>query len=119
MNVLETDWTMIAALESAIKRRYGDKAIQNPIRGWSEEKEQTFKQQLANRVQKDREYLKSQNREQTAIGEGVLIANKLLTRESNQPCDVCGRYVLDARDVLYYYKHNMCFRCYVKHKADR
>ena len=42
----EKDLNYIAALEKAIKKKYGDDAIQNPAKYWDEDKETDYLKQL-------------------------------------------------------------------------
>ena len=50
----EKDLNYIAGLEKAIKKKYGDEAIENPAKHWDKEKEKDYIQQLEEFVQKQK-----------------------------------------------------------------
>ena len=50
---------------------------------------------------------------------GILIPKKLLNKESNRTCPVCGTYSFDVRDDVYMNKYDCCRDCYIKHVEDR
>ena len=50
----EKDLNYIAALEKAIKKKYGADAIENPIKFWDQTKEKAYLDQLANFVKKQK-----------------------------------------------------------------
>ena len=41
-----TDWDKIAAVEKAVKEKYGENAIHNPKANWDEEKEKQYIEQV-------------------------------------------------------------------------
>ncbi len=45
---MKKDLNYIAGLEKAIKKKYGNEAIINPLSRWSDEKEEDYQQQLQN-----------------------------------------------------------------------
>ena len=52
----DKDLNYIAALEKAIKKKYGDDAIQNPASYWDEDKEKEYIEQLKEFVEKQKKY---------------------------------------------------------------
>ena len=52
----DKDLNYIAALEKAIKKKYGDDAIQNPAKHWDEDKEKEYIEQLKEFVEKQKKY---------------------------------------------------------------
>ena len=52
----EKDLNYIVKLERAIKKKYGEEAIQNPANFWNEEKERLYLQQLAEFVEKQKKF---------------------------------------------------------------
>ena len=66
----EEDLNYIAALEKAIKKKYGDDAIQNPAKFWDETKEKSYLRQLKDFVEKQRKYEASSESENV---KGVLV----------------------------------------------
>ena len=80
---MKKDLNYIAAVEKAIKKKYGSEAIDNPAKFWDEEKEKDYLEQLEELVtiQRGREdELDPEN------VDGVLITHKLLNKEVNFNC---------------------------------
>ena len=44
--LMSNDYDKIAAVEKAIKEKYGDEAIQNPRADWDEKKEKEYLEQM-------------------------------------------------------------------------
>ena len=80
-----TDWDKIAALERAIKEKYGDNAVHNPKANWNEEKEADYIQQVKEQAKIISE--KSQNQE-TIHENGFLVKKKLFTTKTSRVCPV-------------------------------
>ena len=77
------DYDKIAAVEKAIKEKYGEEAIINPKAEWDENKEKEYLQQmkeLYSRNSKKRQYT-----EKVEVN-GIKISKKLLNRESLNKC---------------------------------
>ena len=110
------DWDKIAKIEQAISKKYGTEAIQNPKANWDDEKESEYLEQLRRLAKK--EYALSDKNEKVDIN-GILIPKKLLNKESNRTCPVCGTYSFDVRDDVYMNKYDCCRDCYIKHVEDR
>ena len=49
---MKKDLNQIAAIEKAIKQKYGEEAIQNPKANWDETKEKEYLEQLKNNIKK-------------------------------------------------------------------
>ena len=112
----DKDPNYIAAVEKAIKKKYGDDAIQNPAKFWNEEKEKNYLRQLKEFVQKQRK------RELEATPEnvdGILITKKLLNRERRVNCPVCSGLIKKINDEIYLLKYDCCDRCYIKYVEHR
>ena len=112
----DKDPNYIAAVEKAIKKKYGDDAIQNPAKFWNEEKEKNYLRQLKEFVQKQRK------RELEATPEnvdGILITKKLLNRERRVNCPVCSGLIKKINDEIYLLKYDCCEKCYIEHVEDR
>ena len=112
----EEDLNYIAALEKAIKKKYGADAIQNPAKFWDEIKEKSYLRQLKDFVEKQRKYEASSESENV---KGVLITKKLLSKERKINCSVCSGLVKRINDEIYLLKYNCCERCYVNYVEDR
>ena len=52
----EKDINYIAALEKAIKKKYGEEAIENPAKFWDEKKEKDYLLQLEEFIQKQKKF---------------------------------------------------------------
>ena len=112
----EKDLNYIAALEKAIKKKYGDEAIQNPAKFWDDKKEESYLKQLKKFVQK------LERHEADSVHEnvnGVLITKKLLNRERRLNCPVCKSLMRKINDDVYLLKYDCCEACYIEHVEDR
>tara|TARA_B100000579_G_C22706044_1_gene792170 strand:+ start:625 stop:1020 length:396 start_codon:yes stop_codon:yes gene_type:complete len=112
----EKDLNYIAALEKAIKKKYGDDAIQNPAKYWDEDKEKDYLQQLKDFVDKQRKYELEIEPENV---NGVLITKKLLNKERKNICPVCGNSVKNINDDIYILKFHCCEKCYISYVEGR
>jgi len=110
------DPNYIAALEKAIKEKYGELATMNPKMFWDSDKEKqyieesrlTSKQQLNNDI----------SREKIDLG-GVLIPKKLISKNIIKNCIVCKEYSFNKKDDVYLNKFSCCYKCYIKYIEDR
>ena len=105
------DPNYIAKLEKAITQKYGEEAINNPARFWSEDKEKEYIQQSLEEQQK---FSKLSDTQGKVEQDGFLINKKLLIRDHNRTCPVCSTYSFHPRDDLYMSKFEACFECYVQ-----
>ena len=106
----------IAAIEKAIKEKYGAEAIANPKANWDENKEKQYLQQmkdLYNRNNKKRQYT-----EKVDVN-GIKISKKLLNRESLKNCPVCNAFPKSVKDDVSLIKFECCNKCYIKFVEDR
>ena len=110
------DLNYIAKLEKAISKKYGPEAIENPRKYWDDEKEKEYLDQL--RAMADKERVLEEKNEKVEVN-GILVPKKLLNKESNRTCPVCGTYSFDVRDDVYMNKYDCCRLCYVKYVEDR
>jgi len=106
----EKDLNYIAGLEKAIKKKYGEAAIQNPAKFWNEEKERSYLQQLKEFVQGQKQ--KEDSREPKNVN-GVLITKKLLNKERKTNCSVCKKLLRKINDEIYTIKYDCCEKCYI------
>ena len=110
------DFDYVARLEKAIKKKYGEEAIQNPEKFWDEKKEQQYLMQLKDYVAKQRKY--------EAFAEpknvnGILISRKLLIRENICNCPVCKMRIKTINDDIYITKFECCEKCYFQYVDGR
>jgi len=110
---MKKDLNDIAAIEKAIKQKYGDDAIQNPKKHWDQEKEKKYLEELKKFYKKDKKA------KQTTKEKGFTVREKAKTRSVERICPVCDSYSLSARDDLYMNKFHCCFNCYIQYVEGR
>tara|TARA_Y100000592_G_scaffold95898_1_gene163326 strand:- start:291 stop:686 length:396 start_codon:yes stop_codon:yes gene_type:complete len=113
---MSNEYDRLAAIEKAIKEKYGDEAIANPKANWDENKEKDYLEQmkeLYNRNIKKREYA-----EKVEVN-GIKISKKLLNRESLKNCPVCGAFPKSVKDDVSLIKFECCSKCFIKHVEGR
>tara|TARA_A100001515_G_C4517139_1_gene192129 strand:- start:195 stop:575 length:381 start_codon:yes stop_codon:yes gene_type:complete len=113
---MKKDLNYVAKLEKAIKQKYGDKAVQNPKSGWTEEKEKEYLEQLKNLEKKA---LAKEELDQKVEIEGFLISKKLVNRDSKRKCPVCSEYSFKIEDDMYMLKYDCCEKCFIKYVDGR
>lgn len=113
---MKKDLNYIAAVEKAIKKKYGSEAIDNPAKFWDEEKEKDYLEQLEELVtiQRGRE-----DELDTENVDGVLITHKLLNKEVNFNCPVCLSKINTINDDIYMIKFSCCEKCFIQHVEHR
>ena len=112
----EKNYDYIASVEKAIKEKYGEEAIQNPMSGWDEEKEKEYLQQMKELYDKS----KNNNHWQDKIDvNGIKVTKKLLNKESLQTCPVCGAFPKKSMDDVCLLKFDCCANCYVQYVEGR
>ena len=109
---MKKDWDYIASLEKAIAKKYGEVAVKNPASEWNEEKENDYLEQLKEMRRQEAARITAVNK--IDVG-GFFISEKLINRETNRQCPLCGVYSFKNKDELYMNKFKCCFECYVKH----
>jgi hypothetical protein len=112
----EKDLNYIAALEKAIKKKYGEEAIQNPAQHWDETKEEEYIEQLKEFVERQKKHERQHDVENV---DGVLISRKLLNREGIINCPVCGRKTKTVDDDIYINKYECCSKCFTQRIEPR
>jgi hypothetical protein len=115
---MTTDWDKIAAIERAVKEKYGENAIANPKANWSAEKEADYIEQVKQQAQ-----ITHQKHEKQEIVEenGFLVKKKLFISKTNRTCPVleCNSYSFSIKDDVYMNKFGCCFECYIKYVEGR
>ena len=115
----EKDLNYIVALEKAIKKKYGEEAIENPAKHWDKNKEKIYLEQLANFVKKQKRIEAVSEPENV---NGILISPKLLIKEGKLYCPICDDLIKKVNDDIYITKFECCEKCYfqyVKNREDR
>ena len=108
------DLNEIAKIENAIKKKYGEEAIQNPNSGWTQEKEKKYL--------KDLEIFYSNRKPEKEIIElkkDIFIKNGKITQKQSQICGTCSSYSVSHVDDIYMTKFDCCFNCYVQYIEGR
>lgn len=113
----EKDWNLVAQIEKQIKEKYGDAAIKSPAQDWTSEQEEEHLKKLRLAAIKARSFERA--KEKVEVSEGVFVSKKLLTKDSNRTCPVCGAYSFDGRDDLYMNKFSCCWSCYIDYVEGR
>ena len=113
---MKRDLNHIAAIEKAIKKKYGDEAIVNPRAGWSHEKEKDYLQQLQQTTYDEEENDSSDEFEDL---NGVLIHKKLVNRRKENRCDTCKSKIVNLDDDVSYTKFGACYKCYINYIESR
>jgi len=116
----EEDLNYVVKLEKAIKKKYGEEAIQNPASFWNQEKEKLYLEQLKDFVEKQR---KHESASEPKNVNGILITRKLLSKERKLNCPVCVKRLKTINDDIYITKFECCEACYIKnierHRKDQ
>jgi hypothetical protein len=112
----EKDLNYIAGLETAIKKKYGEEAIQNPVKFWDEEKEKDYIEQLD-------EFVAKQKKTETVYDadnvDGVLVSRKLLNKGAILNCSTCKKKLKTINDDIYFTKFECCEKCYIQYIEGR
>jgi formylmethanofuran dehydrogenase subunit E len=109
------DPNYVAALEKAIKEKWGELATMNPKFFWNPDKEQEYLASTKEALKKDAS--NEQTREKQDLG-GILIPKKLISR-NNKSCSICKEYSFDKKDDVYLNKFTTCYKCYIQHIEGR
>ena len=112
----EKDLNYIAKLEKAIKKKYGDEAIENPAKFWNSDKEKQYLAQLKESLSKQKDH------EATATFDnvdGILISRKLINKEVKIKCPVCENKIKTVNDDIYVIKHQCCEKCFIQYVEGR
>jgi len=112
----EKDLNYIAGMEKAIKKKYGEGAIQNPARFWDEEKEKSYLKQLKDFVAKQK---KSEEAISVENVDGILITRKLLNKERKLNCPECSGRIKTSIDSVYILRYDCCQHCFIKYREGR
>ena len=110
------DLNYVAALEKAIKKKYGIEAVDNPAKFWDEKKEQKYLDQLVNLVEKQK---KIESVAEPKNVNGILISRKLLIKEGKLYCPTCSELIKKVNDDIYITKFECCEKCYIQYVERR
>ena len=110
------DLNYIAGLEKAIKKKYGEEAVENPAKFWDKEKEKDYIQQLEEFVEKQKKIEQESEAENV---DGILVSRKLLNKEGIFNCPTCSKKLKTINDDIYFTKFDCCEICYIKYVEGR
>ncbi len=110
------DLNYIAGLEKAIKKKYGEEAVENPAKFWDKEKEKDYIQQLEEFVEKQKKIEQESEAENV---DGILVSRKLLNKEGIFNCPTCSKKLKTINDDIYFTKFDCCEMCYIKYVEGR
>jgi hypothetical protein len=113
---VKRDLNQIAAMENAIKKKYGGEAIVNPLKDWTPEKEKDYLKQLQQIV------FEGDNDATTDEFEdlnGVLIHKKLVNRRKENRCGTCKSKIVNLDDDVSCTKFGACYKCYINYIESR
>ena len=82
----------------------------------TDEKEQEYLEQIKRLTEKETEL---QQKDEKVEVNGILVAKKLLNKESNRTCPVCDTYSFSVKDDVYMNKYDCCWKCYIQWVEDR
>ena len=106
------DPNYVVKLEKAISKKYGQEAIENPRKHWTDEDEARHEEQIKRLSEKEHRIYEQNEKVEV---NGVLMSKKLLNKESiRRDCPICRTFSFDLRDDLYMSKFECCFACYEK-----
>jgi len=106
----------IAAIEKAIKEKYGDEAIAHPQAEWDDEKGKKYLEEIKKLSEKKQAIAEKSDKVDNG---GFFVSKKLLNKEIRRECPVCAVYSFDTRDDVYMNKFECCYECYIQHVHDR
>lgn len=110
------DFDKIAAIEKAIKQKYGKEAIVNPKSNWNEEREKDYLEQMKEHYS---DLHKNESGQEKVDVNGIKISKKLLNRESLNNCPVCGSFPKKAMDDVCLVKFQCCSKCHTQYVEGR
>ena len=113
---MDKDLNRIAAIEKAIKEKYGEETVAHPRADWDDEKEQKYLEEIKNLAAKKRELNEKSDKVDNG---GFFISKKLLNRVSKRECPVCDEYSFNMRDDIYMNKFECCYKCYIQYVDGR
>ena len=113
---MSKNFDKIAAIEKAIKEKYGEQAIANPKSNWDESKEKEYLVQMKEHYSSLR---KNEYAKEKVDVNGIKISKKLLNRESLNNCPVCGEFSKKTMDDVCLIKFECCNKCYIQYVEGR
>ena len=106
----------IAAIEKAIKEKYGEEAVAHPQAEWTDEKEKKYLEEIKKLSEKKQVIAEKSDKVENG---GFFISKKLLNKEIRRECLVCDIYSFDMKDDVYMNKFECCYECYIQYVDGR
>ena len=106
----------IAAIEKAIKEKYGEEAVAHPQAEWTDEKEKKYLEEIKKLSEKKQVIAEKSVKVDNG---GFFISKKLLNKEIRRECLVCDIYSFDMKDDVYMNKFECCYECYIQYVDGR
>jgi len=103
---MKRDPNYVAAVEKAIREKYGELTVINPKSLWDTEKEAQYIQELKDSHKKD-------VKEEKIELDGVFISKKLINSKLNRNCKFCDTYSFNRDNEVYLTKYSCCQKCYI------
>ena len=113
---MSNDLDKVAAIEKAIKEKYGEAAVLHPRANWDDEKERQYLEQIKKLSEKTQAVAEKTHKVENG---GFFMSKKLLNRESERECPVCDVYSFDMKDDIYMNKFECCYECYIQYVDGR
>ena len=113
---MKREQNQIAALEKAIKEKYGDVTIENPKGRWTPEKEQEYIEETKKAYEKEKA---AESKDKKMDLDGVLLSKKLISKNTSRTCRFCKVYSFNRDDDVCLTKFNSCNRCYIANIEGR
>lgn len=113
---MKYDLNQVAAIERAMKEKYGETSIINPKSGWDESKEAEYLQQVKEKMRAEGS---NENKYEQIDLDGILIPKKLINSKQKRKCEYCNQYSFNREDDVYFSKYETCQKCYVRYIEDR
>jgi hypothetical protein len=108
---MKKDLNYIAKLEQAIANKYGEETIQNPRSTWTQEKEQSYLEEIK---EIHKQELQNKTSDEKIQANGFFVSKKLLTNKEDRTCPACFVYSFEQKDDVYMNKYDCCHHCYLK-----
>ena len=108
---MKKDLNYIAKLEQAIAKKYGEEAIQTPRSTWTQEKEQSYLEEIK---EIHKQELQNKTSDEKIQANGFFVSKKLLTNKEDRTCPTCFVYSFEQKDDVYMNKYDCCYHCYLK-----
>ena len=108
---MKKDLNYIAKVEQAIAKKYGEEAIQTPRSTWTQEKEQSYLEEIK---EIHKQELQNKTSDEKIQANGFFVSKKLLTNKEDRTCPTCFVYSFEQKDDVYMNKYDCCYHCYLK-----